>query len=156
MRSSAFAIPAVLLLAACSKEDLLRHEFNGVYTISSVRMEHFTGGSPDSSRTIDHFGSIGLYDNDINPYNNAVFALAQLPASWSHTGVAGPLGDRPVGWYTDEVDGGTLTFFTVLDLITPYAIYTVEKQGGKEYTWTYVETDAGGMSYKETWTVERR
>lgn len=153
---TAIGIASCLFLAACSKEDLLRHRYNGIFNVTSVTKEYFTSGSPDSSRTINDYGTIGLYDNDINPYNNAAFTFLEHPISWFNTGVAGPLGDQPVGWYTDEVDGGTLTFFSDLEFISPYAIYTVEKQGGKEYTWTYVETDAGGLSYKETWTVERR
>lgn len=154
MRSTAILL-CVLLLAACKKEDLLRHKYSGVYTVDSYERIFFD--STGTSSTINDYGTLGLYDNDNNPYNNVTYQLAGHPDGWHNNYVEGPAFNLPVGWYTDDVDGSTITFFSTDEYTFYYAIYTVEHEGGKKYTWTYVQNNAGNeITYKEVWSVTRK
>ncbi|MBK6830779.1 MAG: hypothetical protein IPG92_08595 [Flavobacteriales bacterium] len=71
--------------AACQKEDRLREKYSGLYTVNS---QERTWYAPDSTVTFEDCGTLGLYDNDNNPFNNVVHVLGTL---------AGELGQQPGG-----------------------------------------------------------
>lgn len=152
------AVPSIivlgLLLASCDKEDRLRHKYSGLYTVNSQERHWYAN---DSTVTVDDVGTLGLYDNDLNPYNNVTFILNHWPPSWDHNDVGGDFHDMAVGWYTDDVDGNTLTMFSEDEFAFYYAIYTVEHEGGRDYSWSYVELDANDeIAYREVWKVTRK
>ena len=161
MKAPALALLcAVALLTACSKEDSLRQKYSGLYAVDSMERTWYATDSTatDSTVTAEDVGTLGLYDNDNNPFNNVVFRLSPWPPSWENNLVGGFFHDQLVGWYTDDVDGSTITFFSNDDAMAFFhAVFTVEHSGGKRYTWTYVETDAADrLAYREVWEVTRQ
>lgn len=151
-------LPLLLFLgiaaASCQKEDRLREKYSGLYTVNS---QERTWYAQDSTVTFEDCGTLGLYDNDNNPFNNVVHVLNPWPVSWDNNAVGGFFHDEPVGWYTDDVDGSTITFFSNDEDAFLYATYTVERHGTKDRTWTYVEADAtGNILYREVWEVTRQ
>lgn len=155
MKTWPLPLLAIVLFASCDKEDRLRHRYSGVYKVAGHQR---FWPQADSSVSFNDMGTLGLYDNDNNPYNNVVHALSDWPVSWDHNDVGGDFHDQLIGWFTDDVDGSTITFFSNPDdAFFLYAVFTVEHTGGKDYTWTYVENDAAGdLSYREVWTVTRQ
>ena len=154
MRSLAFLLPLVLLLASCNKEDEMRRTYSGLYKVASQE-RHWP--QSDSTVTISDLGTLGLYDNASSIYNNVVFTLVDWPLSWGNNRVGGDQHDQLIGWYSDDVDGSTITFFSNPEpAFFDYVVFTVQHEGGKDYTWTYVEIDAeGAMTYREVWKVSR-
>lgn len=148
----------VVLLASCSKEERLREKYSGLYAVKSMERTWYDSTGTDSVVTNDDVGTLGLYNNDNNPFNNVVFQLAPWPPSWENNLVGGFFHTEAVGWYTDDVDGSTITFFSNDDASAFFhAVYTVEHSGAKSYTWTFVETDANDrMAYREVWKVTRQ
>lgn len=139
--------------SACRKEDRLREKYSGLYTLNSQERHWY---SPDSTVRFTDCGTLGLYDNDNNPFNNVVHALDPWPESWDNNLVGGFFHNELVGWYTDDVDGSTITFFSNDGDAFLYAVFTVERKG-KNHTWTYVEADAAGaLIYREVWKVSRQ
>ncbi|MBP7408699.1 MAG: hypothetical protein KA941_08080 [Flavobacteriales bacterium] len=154
MRTLLLFLLIAVALFGCSKEDRLRQKYSGLYTVNS---QERTWYAPDSTVTYDDAGTLGLYDNDNNPFNNVVHVLEPWPLSWERNLVGGFFQDVPVGWYTDDVDGSTITFFSNDGDAFLYATFTIERSGSKGYTWTYVENDTTGtLSYREVWEVTRQ
>ena len=153
MRTLPWLLFVCVAASACQKEDRLREKYSGLYTVNS---QERTWYAQDSTVTYEDCGTLGLYDNDINPYNNVVHVLNPWPESWDNNLVGGFFHDEPVGWYTDDVDGSTITFFSNDGDAFLYAVFTVQRKG-KDHTWTYVEADtAGTLLYREVWEVTRQ
>ena len=154
MRLLTTSLLAIALFASCNKEDEMRRSHSGLYKVVSQE-RHWP--QADSTVTISEMGTLGLYDNANSIYNNVVLTLVDWPLSWANNRVGGDQHDQLIGWYSDDVDGSTITFFSNPDpAFFDYVVYTVEKTGRRTFNWTYVETDqSGAMSYREVWKVER-
>jgi len=144
-----------ITMMACSKEDKFRRQLSGVYEVQEYRQEFYNDGELSNTNSISDFGSIGLYDNDINPYNSISENLDTLPHSWYQNGVG--VNGLPVGWYTDEVNGETLNFFSEKESGESFFMtFTIEHGKGKKAEWVYVEiTPSGKLKYKEIWKVRK-
>jgi hypothetical protein len=142
-------------MMSCSKEDKFRRQLSGVYEVQEYRQEFYNDGELSNTTSINDFGSIGLYDNDINPYNSISENLDTLPHSWDQNGVG--VNGLTVGWYTDEVNGETLNFFSEKDNGESFFMtFTIEHGKGKNAEWVYVEiTPFGKLKYKEIWKVRK-
>lgn len=153
MRTLPLLLVVCVAATACQKEDRLREKYSGLYTVNSHERTWYPA---DSTVAFEDCGTLGLYNNDNNPFNNVVHILDPWPQSWENNLVGGFFRDQPVGWYTDDVDGSTITFFSNDGPAFLYAVFTVEG-GGKDQTWTYVEADATGtLIYREVWEVTRQ
>ncbi|HEY6162987.1 MAG TPA: hypothetical protein VI112_17280 [Bacteroidia bacterium] len=157
-RSHIFIFLSVVLLAAssCNKESGNRRKYSGVYKIEKYEISYYSNNKVDSVFTLDNPGTIGLYDNGLNPYNNERDDLPGVPRGWVDNAVGGVL---PVGWYTDEAKRQTITFFSEDPGSgqTYYAIYTVDKKIAHRYTWTYVGANSNGdISYKEVFYLKKQ
>lgn len=144
-----------LTSSSCMKEQKFRRKLSGVYEIQEYRQEFYNEGELSNTISISDFGSIGLYDNDINPYNSISENLDTLPYSWAQTGVG--VNGLTVGWYTDEVNGETLNFFSEKESGESYFLtFTIENGRGKNAEWVYVEINPSGkLKYKEIWKVRK-
>src|ERR1051326_1938492 len=146
----------LLLAASCNKENGNRRRTSGVYKIEKYEISYYSNNKVDSVFTLDNPGTIALYDNGVNPYNNERDDLPGVPRGWLDNAVGGTL---PVGWYTDEGPGQTISFFSEDpgSGVTYYAIYTLDKKVGHRYTWTYVGTNSNGdMAYKEVFYLKKQ
>ncbi len=142
-------------LISCSKDDRFRQKLNGVYEVQEYKQEYFLEGELNDTKVIADFGSIGLYDNGITPYNSISDNLDTLPESWANNGVG--VQGLSVGWYSDEVNGETLNFFSEKDNgETFFMTFTIDEGSGKKAEWIYVEIyPSGKLKYRETWKVKK-
>lgn len=148
------AIFIVTILSSCSEQARF-NKVAGVYDVYKYeRIYYNTAGEVDSTYTVEDLGSIGLVHNNSDTYNNVYTVLPGDFFGWNYWGVGGT---KAVGWYIDEVDGKTLSFFSSDDYYDYFVNYLVEEKAGKKAEWsTIIPNNQGGIAIKEIIYVKKQ
>lgn len=137
-----------LFISSCVKQDNVHQAYAGPKKITKYQYYKADTNGVFSKLIydIDTLGTVILWDNASDTYNDAWFKFTSLPAGFNLRGVG--TGSRSIGWYIDAERKKTLTFFSEPNAGNVYfATYALEKKG-KKITLTGV-FDAGQNSYKE-------
>lgn len=148
MRWIIYSIFFLFIFSSCEKHKYF-NKLAGTYDIYKYEEVYYNvDGGVDSTFTYDDLGTLGLSYNSSDVYNNIQRDWDFDPRSWFPNGVGGT---AAVGWYVDEINGETLTFFSSDDYFDYYVSYQIKNKVGKKMEWTTVRTNSqGGISIKET------
>lgn len=137
-----------LVLSSCIKQDNVHQAYAGPKKITKYQYYKADTNGVFSKLIydIDTMGTVILWDNASDTYNDAWFKFTVLPAGFGLRGVG--TGGRSIGWYIDVDTKKTLSFFSEPNPGNVFfATYALEKKG-KKITLTGV-FDAGQNTYKE-------
>jgi hypothetical protein len=130
------------------KENRRFYRKAGLYSVEKHEIVYYNlEGGIDSTSTREDIGTIGLYYNDSDTYNDVTYSLNYIP---------GGFGSSNLYWYIDNYDATTITFWYNLEYGTTFTLYHIDKKVGKKETWTTVYTNAeGGIGRKEILTLKQ-
>ena len=146
----------ITLFSSCEKHGKF-NKMSGVYEVYKYEAVYYNeSGGVDSTFTREDIGEIGLAYNDSDTYNSIQRNWDMEPRSWSYWGV-GEIYGLSVGWYLDQVQANTITFFSEGEYFDYFVLYTIKNKVGKKMEWTTVLTNAqGGIRVKETLYVKKQ
>lgn len=164
MRKSLFIISILIvyLFTSCDKEKKILRKQAGVWEITKWQAITYSNGVITKDTTVNDMGYIGLWDNDLNPFNAAYYSFTYVPSSISliannATGLD-PSGDH-CSWEGDHHRNDRLTLEAEDNIGVAYSLmFTITKSRKNKQEWTYistVDTTNSTMGYKEIFTVER-
>lgn len=114
MKKLGIGIALLLGLVSC-KERMLRNAFAGPKEIKSYSClkSDVNGTFSVVVEKTDSRGTMLLWDNADDAYNNVTYSHPKLPIGFELSGVGGTSNNRkPIFWYADWVEKETMSFFT--------------------------------------------
>ena len=147
----------ILFLGSCKTEGGLRQDFCGPRKVTKyqwIKQDSISGAFNKEIYNIDTLGTMVLWDNSSDTYNNINFKLKAYPVSWGSNFQKLTTTGAPIFWYADFKEAKSFSFFSspkTADFVRRVT-YTVDKKG-KELRLIGIVSD-GKSLYKEIITLE--
>ena len=146
-----------LLVGSCKTENGIRQSLSGPRKVSKyqwIQQDSITGEFTKVIYDTDTLGTMVLWDNSSDTYNNIGFKLKAYPVSWGNSFEKLTTTGAPILWYADLKEAKSFSFFSTpktADFVRRVT-YTIDKKG-KELVLIGVLSD-GKKLYKEIITLE--
>lgn len=148
------ALLLIISIAACKKENRIRHGLSGLWEIEKSEVSTYVNGEVDHTVTLENLGTLELQDlpGTSPEYNNCYIGFTQgyWPLGFNQLNNTQTPQTRQCHWYGDLRARDRLTFwaqggFALADQI--FVIYTRIKNAhgpGNNEQWMYLDLDANG------------
>ena len=146
-----------IFFGACKTEVSLRQDFSGPRKVSRyqwIKQDSITGEFNKTIYDVDTLGTMVLWDNGSDTYNNIDFKLKAYPVSWGTGFEKLTTSGSAILWYADFKEAKSFSFFTIpkgVDFVRRVT-YTVDKRG-KKLVLVGVLSDGKNL-YKEVLELE--